>query len=115
MTIPQVTVKEAGYMFVYLSYEDQSNNYVYFDDFKVTHTKNNLIQGNEYYPFGLQTANSWTRENATANNFLANGGTELNNTSQVYDLDYRNYDPILGRMNQVDPMADRYSSHTTYN
>lgn len=69
----------------------------------------------KYYPYGLQTANSWTRENATGNNYLANGGTELNNTSQLYDLDYRNYDPILGRMNQVDPMADSYSSLTPYN
>ena len=81
------------------------------DDFKVTHTPNNLIQMNEYYPFGMQTANSClpagafiltyealaqevakagTRENTTGNNFLANGGTELNTTSSLYDLDFRN-------------------------
>jgi hypothetical protein len=78
MTIAQVSVKEAGYIFVYLSYEDESNNYVYFDDFKVTHTRSSLIQGNEYYPFGSQTANSWTRESTTGNQFLSNGGTELN-------------------------------------
>jgi hypothetical protein len=36
ISIPQITVKEAGYMFVYLSYETASNNWVYFDDFKVT-------------------------------------------------------------------------------
>ena len=64
---------------------------------------------------GLQTANSWTRDNITANNFLANGGTELNPTSSLYDLEFRNYDPILGRMNQVDPMASRYASYTPYN
>ncbi|MFO0507730.1 MAG: RHS repeat-associated core domain-containing protein, partial [bacterium] len=115
ISIPQITVKEAGYMFVYLSYETASNNWVYFDDFKVTQTKTNVLQYNEYYPFNLNTSNSWTRENATANNFLANGGTELNTTTGVYDLDYRNYDPILGRMNQVDPMASQYSSLTPYN
>ena len=48
--------------------------------------------------FGLQTANSWTRDNTTTNNFLANGGTELNPTSALYDLEFRNYDPILGRV-----------------
>jgi RHS repeat-associated protein len=69
----------------------------------------------EYYPFGFATANSWTRDNAVSNNFLANGGTELNTTSQLYDLDYRNYDPILGRMNQVDPLASKYASHSPYN
>lgn len=115
VNLAQVNVKEAGYVFVYLSYEDQSNNYVYFDDFKVTHTKSNLIQGNEYYPFGMQTANSWTRENTLGNNFLANGGTELNGTSNLYDLDYRNYDQVLGRMNGVDPMATKFASLTPYN
>jgi RHS repeat-associated protein len=69
---------------------------------------------NEYYPFGLQTAKSWTRDNSTANNFLANGGTELNPTSNLYDLDFRNYDPVLGRLNQVDPMADKYGSASPY-
>ncbi|MFO0507734.1 MAG: RHS repeat domain-containing protein, partial [bacterium] len=115
ISIPQITVKEAGYMFVYLSYETASSNWVYFDDFKVTQTKTNVLQYNEYYAYGLQTANSWTRENTTANNFLGNGGTELNTTTSLYDLEYRNYDPILGRMNQVDPMASKYASLTPYN
>ncbi|HQQ98610.1 MAG TPA: RHS repeat-associated core domain-containing protein, partial [Cyclobacteriaceae bacterium] len=75
----------------------------------------NVIQYNEYYPFGMQAAASWTRENVTGNNFLANGGTELNPTSTLYDLEFRNYDPVLGRMNQVDPMADKYSSVSAYN
>jgi hypothetical protein len=43
-----------------------------------------MIQYNVYYTFGLQTATSWTRENATGNNFLGNGGTELNQTSSLY-------------------------------
>jgi hypothetical protein len=91
VSIPQVTVKEAGYIFVYLSYESQSNTYVYFDDFKVTYTPTNIIQSNEYYPFGMQTANSWTRENALGNDYLANGGTKLNTQSGLYDLDFRNF------------------------
>jgi RHS repeat-associated protein len=88
---------------------------VYFDDVTMTYTPGNILQYNEYYPFGLSTANSWTRENTTGNNFLYNGGTELNTTTQVYDLHYRNYDPVLGRMNQVDPVASKYGSVTPYN
>ena len=63
---------------------------------------------------GLQTANSWTRDNTIGNNFLGNSATELNTLTQLYDLDYRNYDPILGRMHQVDPLADNYGSWSTY-
>ena len=115
MTLPAKYITEAGYYFTYLSYEGESNNYVYFDDYNIKHVKSRLIQGNEYYPFGLQTAGSWTRENTLDNNFLANGGTELNKTSNLYDLEYRNYDQVLGRMNGVDPMTTKYASLTPYN
>jgi RHS repeat-associated protein len=63
---------------------------------------------------GLQTSNSWTRTGVTGNNFLGNGGTELNTTTSLYDLDWRNYDPVLGRLNQVDPLTDRMSSLSPY-
>ena len=69
---------------------------------------------NEYYAYGLQTASSWTRE-GNSNNFLYNGGTEQNAITGLYDLTYRNFDPVLGRFHQVDPLADRYSSQSPYN
>jgi RHS repeat-associated protein len=111
----EYTAKEEGYVFMYVSNESATLVDVYFDDVVMTHTKSNVIQYNEYYPFGMQTAQSWTRENVTGNNFLNNGGTELNTTTSVYDLPFRNYDPTLGRMNQVDPMATKYASLTPYN
>jgi RHS repeat-associated protein len=82
---------------------------VYFDDFKVTVTPTSVVQSSEYYPFGLQTANSWTRPSAVQNNFLFDAGNELNTTTAMYDLPYRNYDAALGRMFQVNPMS--LSSH----
>jgi RHS repeat-associated protein len=105
LSFPTITIKEAGTLFTYLSYDDDSNNWVYFDDLKVSHTQSNLIQVNEYYPFGLQTANSWTRVNALGNAYLYNEGSELNNTTAMYDLPFRNYDAALGRFMQVDPLA----------
>jgi RHS repeat-associated protein len=109
------TVKEAGYAYVFVSNENATTADVYFDDVTMTYTPTNVIQYNEYYPFGLQAATSWTRINNAGNNYLGNGGTELNGTTGVYDLMYRNYDPALGRMSQSDPMADSYASHTPYN
>ena len=108
------TVKEAGYAYLYISNEQPTQTNVYFDDVTISFTPTNVVQYNEYYPFGLQTQNSWTRENAVGNNFLGNGGTELNTVSQTYDLMFRNYDPALGRFGQIDPLASDYSSHTPY-
>jgi RHS repeat-associated protein len=79
----------------------------------VTLTPTNIVQSNEYYPFGLQTANSWTRDNTT-NNFLYDAGSELNNSTGMYDLPYRNYDASLGRFFQVDPLATTSHTFTPY-
>jgi hypothetical protein len=95
----EYTVKEAGYAFVYVSNENATLAECYFDDITMTHTKGNVIQYNEYYASQLQSALSWTRENVTGNNFLANGSTELNPASNFYDLEYRTFDPVLMRMN----------------
>jgi len=87
---------------------------VYFDDVKMTYTPTNILQSNEYYPFGLLTQNSWTRDNAAGNNFLYNDGAELNNTTSTYETFFRGYDPALGRFMQVDPLAHMSSDLTPY-
>ena len=68
-----------------------------------------------YYPFGLQHSTSWTRISDLKNNFLYNAGAELNEQTQNYEMFYRHYDPALGRMNGIDPVAAKYSSLTPYN
>ncbi len=99
-----LSIKEPGYLYVYLSYSDDSDNWVYFDDLKITHTPTNVVQYNDYYPFGLQTSSSWTREN-TENNYLYNDANELNPMTGWYETFYRGYDPALGRFQQVDPKS----------
>lgn len=108
----EFNIKEEGYAFVYISNNSPIN--VYFDDVKFTYTPTNVIQYNEYYPFGLQTTNSWTRDNSS-NNYLYNGASELNSSNGWYETFYRGYDAALGRFLQVDPLASRYSALTPYN
>lgn len=109
LSFPTKQIKEEGYIYTWLSYDDDSNNFAYFDDFKVRYTPTNVIQSNDYYPFGMQASTSWTRTN-NKNNFLYNDGAELNTTSGWYDTFFRGYDATLGRFMQIDPMAD--ATHT---
>ena len=103
------TVKEPGYAYLYVSNEQAVQTDVYFDDVKMTYTPTNIIQSNDYYAFGLQHNTSWTRDNSS-NNFLYDGGSEINTTTNWYDLPARNYDPALGRFFQIDPLA--HADHT---
>jgi RHS repeat-associated protein len=100
----ETVVQEEGFAYIFISNENPSQVDIHFDDLKVVHKKTNVIQYNEYYPFGLSTSASWTREN-NSNNYLYNAGSEINASSGWYDLPFRNYDAALGRFMQVDPLA----------
>lgn len=91
-------------MYIYLSNENETPVEVYFDDFRVEHLKSPVVQMDDYYPFGL-TFNSYPRGNSTQQNYLFNGGSELQRS-----LDLRWYqtllrtDPAIGRFMQIDPL-----------
>jgi len=107
------TVKEPGYAYLYVSNENPTLLDAYFDDVTMSYTPTNILQYSEYYPYGLQTANSWTRNNSS-NNFLYDEGSELNATTGMYDLPFRNYDATLGRFFQVDPLAHMDASTSPF-
>ncbi len=107
---------EAGYLFTYVSNESGSTgNEVYFDDFEVKVKESMVVQNTDYYPFGLQHSTSWTRISDLKNNFLYNAGSELNEKTKNYETYYRDYDPALGRFNQIDPLSSSFSNWTPYN
>jgi RHS repeat-associated protein len=110
----EVTITEEGYVYVYLSNENASQVNVYFDDVVMTYTPSPVIQYNEYYPFGLQASTSWTRDN-NSNQYLYNSANELNTNTGWYEMFFRGYDPSVGRMLQVDPLATKYTTLTPYN
>ena len=79
-----------------------------------------IIQENHYYAFGLAMKGSIIRTAipVTANKNLYNGMSELQDDfgddPNVYSTFFREYDPVLSRMNAVDPMADKYGSYSPY-
>lgn len=114
-----LTIEEAGYLYVYVSNEGNSSNgdNVYFDAFKVTHHKGHIVQEDHYYPFGMSiNALSSSAPLSKPNKFKYSGKEEQTDFDlNWYDYGARNYDPVIGRWNQVDPMADQRNWLTTYN
>ncbi len=117
MASPTINITQPGYVYIYLSNEETTPVEVYFDDFRVTHTKSPVIQTDDYYPFGLSISGlSYQRENSIAQDFKYNG-KELQDELGLGWLDYgaRMYMAEIGRWGVVDPHSENYLGWTTYN
>jgi RHS repeat-associated protein len=119
LVIPNVKAPKNGYAYVYLS--NESNEPVYFDDFKVADTRGRIIEENHYFAFGLKIAGISSvkmgdpNEGSLKNNNLYND-KELFDDADLdwYDYGFRNYDPQIGRFPQLDPLTNDYPELTPY-
>src|SRR5690606_26482020 len=110
-----IVVREAGYMYIYISNESEYLVDVFFDDFRVTHVKSPIVSTSDFYPFGLETSNSYSRENSVKQDYKYNG-KEFQDELSLGWLDYgaRMYQPEIARWNAIDPVADAYYSNSVY-
>jgi RHS repeat-associated protein len=88
---------------------------VYFDDFKVEHTKSPVVQSDDYYPFGY-TFSSYRRENSLLNKYQYNG-KELQTALDLNWSDYgaRMYMADIGRWGILDPLSEKGRRWSPYN
>ncbi len=83
-------------------------------------TTSEIIEENNYYPFGLKHKGYNKIVNSNGNS-VANkrkfGGNELQDELGLgwYDITARNYDPALGRWMNLDPLAEEMTRHSPYN
>jgi RHS repeat-associated protein len=70
-----------------------------------------LYQSDDYYPFGLEINNSVT---SPKNEYLYNK-KELQEELTEYDYGARFYDPVIGRWNVIDPLAEKSRRWSPYN
>lgn len=110
-----LVIKESGYVYIYLSNENETSVEVFFDDFEVEHVNSSVVQIDDYYPFGL-TFNSYTRDNTIPQNYRYNG-KELQDEFGLRWLDYgaRMYQPELAKWTAIDPMSHKYRRWSPYN
>ncbi|GAA5035330.1 hypothetical protein GCM10011506_28000 [Marivirga lumbricoides] len=110
LSFEEILIDQDGYLIVFLSNESQQTVEVFWDDFRVDHHHNAVLQADDYYPFGL-TFNSYQRSYSKANNFKYNGIENIPD----FDLNinmytFRTYDPALGRWWQIDPLYKHFES-----
>ncbi len=110
----EVTVREPGYAYVFVSNEHATYVDVYFDDVTVTHTPSPIVGVHDYYPFGL-TFNSYSRENSVPNRWKFQEQEYIDDLGLNWDsFKWRNHQPDIGRFFNVDPLAEKYPYWTPY-
>jgi RHS repeat-associated protein len=97
-----------GFDYTYYLGDNLGNTRVTFD------TKNGIAalqQQDDYYPFGLEINRTIS---SPKNEYLYNK-KELQEEFSEYDYGARYYDPIIGRWNTVDPLAETSRRWSPYN
>ncbi|QCK15215.1 DUF6443 domain-containing protein [Mangrovivirga cuniculi] len=117
MRFAPLEFNQTGYLYIYTSYESSNTSWrVYFDDVRIeVNKKIEIIQSEDYYPFGL-TFNEYQRRGFRENKFLYNG-KELQDDFDLNWMDYgaRMYDAEIGRFNRIDRYSNIFSLLSPYN
>jgi RHS repeat-associated protein len=118
-----IALNRSGYLYIWVSNETTGWD-VYFDNLSVQYKQGPMLEENHYYPYGLTMAGISDKAIKTQypeNKYRYDGGAELQNKEfndglglELYETTFRSYDPQLGRFAQIDPLADRSRSASTY-
>jgi len=107
-----------SYEFQYYIKDHLGNNVIVFadrnkNDFVEQHE---VIQQNDYYPFGAKMEEEGTEESTIDNQHKYNGKelhSEMNLNMYAYGARY--YDPFIARFTGVDPIADQFPHVNVFN
>jgi RHS repeat-associated protein len=113
-----VTPEVNGFKYVYqykdhlgnirLSYSDSDNN--------GTIAQSEIIEENNYYPFGLEHKGYNNVINGAENNYMTYNGKEFDESLSLnwHDFGFRNYDASLGRWMNIDNLSEDYYNYSPY-
>jgi len=108
----------SAYNCVYQYKDHLGNIRLSYKDISLTSTPSlQIVEENNYYPFGLEHKGYNNVVNGVANKYKLFQGLKLDDELGLnwYSFKYRNYDPAIARFFNVDSLADKYVYNGVYN
>ncbi len=95
------------------SSDDGTLTTCYVDNFKLTQNGLEILEENNYYPFGLKHK-GYNNNPVTNHKYELYNGVEYEESLglNLYEMDVRSYDPAIGRFTGIDPVV--HHSMSTY-
>jgi len=110
----EVEIKTPGFVYIYLSNENETPVEVYFDQFSVELQKSPVINSTELYPYGAPSI-SYAREFSMKQNRLLNGKETQDELGyNAVDLGQRDIDPFVPVFPAIDRFSEKYFSMSPY-
>jgi RHS repeat-associated protein len=105
-----VTIKKEGFIYIYLSNVTKEDIDIYFDDLRIKHKLSKIVAGGDFYPYGLAIKDrEVTREKYR---FGYQGQfSEKDEETGWNHFEHREYDPVIGRWKQRDPLNQYQSGY----
>ncbi|MFY0602125.1 MAG: fibronectin type III domain-containing protein [Cyclobacteriaceae bacterium] len=114
ITVANLEVQQAGFIYIYVSNESNSSNYVFFDNLDVAVKESSVLETTDYYPFGL-AFNEHSKTGMIGQKYKYNGKEEINDLGlNWHDYGARMYDYVLGRWHGIDAASDLTSRISPY-
>ncbi len=102
ITIPQVTVEQPGYAYIFVYNRSGGNHFVYFDDMEVKHEHSPIVAGSDYFPFGLPMEGREITQEAYRWGYQGQH-SEKDSVTGWNQFQLRMYDARFGRWLSPDP------------
>jgi RHS repeat-associated protein len=110
ITIPQISINQPGYVYLFVYNRSDSPNWVYFDDMKVTHVGSPIVGGADYYSFGLPISDREILDEKYRYGYQGQFA-EKEEVAGWFEFDLRMYDARFSRWISPDPYGQYYSPY----